>query len=143
MLSRFNELENTFALMDELWRRMDTGPSWTARPLASPAFSRVDMFDTGPTLVLQADLPGLTDKDVEVTLDGDHVSIVGERKVEAPEGYILRRRERHHVRFSRTLTLPCAVDPEATQAAVRDGVLTVTLTKAAGAQPRQIAVHAG
>lgn len=148
MLSRLSELENTFALMDELWRRMDrvwddAEPSWGARATASSVFPRINMFDTGPTLVLQADVPGLSDKDVEVSLDGNRVCIVGERKATAPEGYAARRQERRAVKFSRKLTLPCAVDASATQATVKDGVLTVTLAKSAEAQPRQISVQAG
>jgi HSP20 family protein len=152
MLSRFSELENTFALMDELRRRMDrvwddADPSWqraTASPrsLSASVFPPINLFDAGASLVLKADVPGLSEKDVQVTLNGGGVFLSGERKVVPPEGYSAHRQERSHVKFSRSLALPCAVDPEKTTATVKDGVLTLTLTKAAEAQPRQIAVRA-
>ena len=152
MLSRFSELENTFALMNELRRRMDRvwddvdpkwqGPAASPRSLSASVFPPINLFDTGSSLVLKADVPGLSEKDVQVTLNGGGVFISGERKVVAPEGYSAHRQERSHVKFSRSLTLPCAVDPEKTTATVKDGVLTLTLTKAAEAQPRQIAVRA-
>lgn len=151
MLSHFSDIENTFGLMNELRRRMDrvwedVDPSWSAateRPRPhSAVFPRVNLFDAGSNLVLQADVPGLSEKDIEVTLNGGAISLSGERRVVAPEGYSAHRQERSSVKFSRSLTLPCGVDPERTTATVKDGVLTVTLTKSVEAQPRQIAVRA-
>lgn len=154
MLSRFTDFENTVALMDELRRRMDrfwdvdqSWQSWQAttpthRSLSASGFLRVNLFDAGANLVLKADVPGLSEKDVQVTLDNGGISITGERKVVAPEGYSAHRQERSHLKFSRTFQLPCKVNPEQTTASVKDGVLTVTLAKAAEAQPRQITVRA-
>jgi HSP20 family protein len=151
MFPRFSDFENTVLLMDELRRRMDrvwedVDPSWHGAPatpgsLSASAFPRVNLFDAGSHLVLTADVPGLSEKDVQVTLNGTSLSISGERKVVAPEGYSVHRQERTHVRFSRSLTLPCTVNPEQTTATVKDGILTITLTKSAEAQPRQIAVR--
>jgi HSP20 family protein len=153
MLSRFSDLENTFALMDELRRRMDHvwedfDPSWqgttapSPRTLSASSWPRINVYDGGSNFVLKADVPGLSDKDVQVTLNESGLSISGERKVAAPEGYSAHRQERNHVRFSRSLTLPCKVDPEHTTASVKNGVLTITLAKAPEAQPRQITVRA-
>jgi HSP20 family protein len=155
MLSRFSDFENAFALMDELQRRMDriwedVDPSWrswqpaspTSRSLSASAFPRINLFDAGSNLVLKADVPGLSEKDVQVTLSDGGISLSGERKVVAPEGYSAHRQERSQVRFSRSMTLPCKVNPEQTTASVKDGVLTITLAKAAEAQPRQISVRA-
>jgi HSP20 family protein len=153
MLSRFSDLENTFALMDELRRRMDHvwedfDPSWqgtttpSPRTLSASSWPRINLYDGGSNLVLKADVPGLSDKDVQVTLNDGGLSISGERKVTAPEGYSAHRQERSHVTFSRSFPLPCKVDPEHTTASVKDGVLTITLAKAPEAQPRQITVRA-
>lgn len=154
MLSRLSEFENTFALMDELQRRMDriwedVDPSWrssqptspSSRALSASSFPRLNIFDAGSNLVLKADVPGLSEKDVQVTLSDGGISLAGERKVVAPEGYSAHRQERSQVKFSRSLTLPCKVDPEQTTASVKDGVLTITMAKAAEAQPRQIRVR--
>lgn len=154
MLSRYNDFQNTFALMEELRRRMDrawndaddgaTSWQWAASPRAfyAPVFPRINIHDAGSRLVVTADVPGLSEKDVEVTLNAGGVSISGERNVAPPEGYSAHRQERTHVKFSRSIELPCKVNPEESTATVKDGVLTITLAKAAEAQPRQIAVRA-
>jgi HSP20 family protein len=152
MFSRFGDASRDFALLDEFRRRLDRvwedmDPSWTASPSnvrthSSSAWPRVNLYDEGSNLVLKADVPGLSEKDVHVTLNESGVSISGERKVTPPEGYSAHRQERSSFSFSRSLTLPCKVNPEKTQASVKNGVLTVTLAKAPEAQPRQIAVQA-
>jgi HSP20 family protein len=151
MLSRFSDLENTFALMDELRRRIDrvwdnSDPSWegvtsSPRSFSSSVFPRVNVYDGGANLILKADVPGLSEKDVQVTLNDGGLSISGERTVAPPEGYSAHRQERSHVKFSRSLQLPCKVNPEQTTAAVKNGVLTITFAKAPEAQPRQISVR--
>ena len=152
MFSRFGDASRDFALLDEFRRRMDRvwedmDSSWTASPSnnrahSSAAWPRINLYDGGSNLVLKADVPGLSEKDVHVTLNESGVSISGERKVAPPEGYSAHRQERTSFSFSRSLTLPCKVNPEQTQASVKNGVLTVTLAKAPEAQPRQIAVQA-
>ena len=152
MFSRFGDASRDFALLDEFRRRMDRvwedmDSSWTASPSNARAHSsstwpRVNLYDGGSNLVLKADVPGLSEKDVHVTLNESGLSISGERKVAPPEGYSAHRQERASFRFSRSLTLPCKVNPEQAQASVKNGVLTVTLAKAPEAQPRQIAVQA-
>ena len=84
----------------------------------------------------------MSEADIELTLDAEVLSISGERKAVAPEGYSVHRRERPHVKFARSVTLPCKVDVEKTKASVKDGVLTITLAKAPEATPRRIAVQA-
>ena len=152
MFSRFGEASRDFALLDEFRRRMDRvweemDSSWTssppsARTHSSSAWPRINLYDDGSTLVLKADVPGLSEKDVNVTLNESGIALSGERKVVPPEGYSAHRQERTSFRFSRSLTLPCKVNPEQTQASVKNGVLTVTLAKAPEAQPRQITVQA-
>jgi HSP20 family protein len=152
MFSRFGDASRDFALLDEFRRRLDRvwediDPSWPASPSnarthSSSAWPRVNLYDGGSNLVLKADVPGLSEKDVHVTLNESGVSISGERKVAPPEGYSAHRQERSSFSFSRSLSLPCKVNPEQTEASVKNGVLTVTLAKAPEAQPRQIAVQA-
>jgi HSP20 family protein len=59
-----------------------------------------------------------------------------------PEGYTVHRRERPPMQFSRSFTLGVKIDPDKTEAELKDGVLKLTLQRAAEAQPRQIAVKA-
>jgi HSP20 family protein len=102
----------------------------------------VSLHDEGEALALYAEVPGLSEKDIDLNLNQNVLSISGERKVEAPEGYSVHRRERGSVRFSRSFSLPCPIDPEKASATVKDGILTVRLEKAPEARPRQITVKA-
>ena len=105
-------------------------------------FPRVGLEDNGSTLVVRADVPGLGEKDVELTLDSATLTIKGQRGEENPEGYSAHRKERRAYRFSRSFQLPTKVDAEKTEAVIKNGVLTVTLHKAQEAQPRNISVRA-
>lgn len=151
MLNRYTDFDRTFAMMDELRRRMDRvfeeyespRPSLRGEFDQVPRYTpgpRIHLFDTGKALVVKADLPGLTEKDVQISLNQDVLTVSGERKAEAPEGYLVHRKERNSVRFSRSFTLPSKVDPDKATAVLKNGVLTITLNKAAEAQPRQIVV---
>ena len=86
--------------------------------------------------------PGLSDKDVTLSLNQDVLTLAGKRGADAPKGYSVHRQERAALQFSRSVALPCKVDPEKATAAMKNGVLTVTLGKVAEAQPRRIAVRA-
>jgi HSP20 family protein len=148
MFHRFVDFDRTFNTFDELRRRIDR--IWddyeSARPdlgfYASSAWPKVNVFDAGDSLVFRADVPGVAEKDFNITLTPDGLTLSGERKTVVPEGYSVQRQERPAARFSRSWTLPYKVDAERTQATLKDGVLTINLTKAPEAQPRQITVRA-
>lgn len=154
MLNRFSDFDRTFAVMDELRRRMDRlfeeydAPARAQlrgefdQPPRYVTGPRIHLFDVGNAFIVKADLPGMTEKDVQISLNQDVLTLTGERKSDAPEGYVVHRKERNAVRFSRSFTLPSKVDPEKASAVLKNGVLTLTLNKAAEAQPRQIAVTA-
>ena len=104
--------------------------------------SPVSFEDEGASFVLRADVPGLTENDFEISVAGNSVTLRGERKLEVPEGHSVHRRERSAVRFAKSFELPARVDAEKVTAVLKHGVLTLTLPKAADAQPRQISVKA-
>ena len=148
MLTRWNDLDRTFAAMDEfrrrmdrLWDEFDTGFARTPA-LGGAAWPRTNLYDTGAALVLKAEVPGLGEKDFDLTLNQDVLTLRGERKPDAPEGYAVHRQERTPLRFARSFQLPSKVDPEKATATLRNGILTVSLPKAPEAQPRSIAVKA-
>jgi HSP20 family protein len=99
-------------------------------------FPRVGLEDAGSTLVVRAEVPGLTEKDVELTLDNSTLTIKGQRREETPEGYSAHRKERGAYRVSRSVQLPTKVASEKTEALLKNGVLTVTLHKAEEAKSR-------
>jgi HSP20 family protein len=150
-LTGWGDFDRDFAAFDELRRRMDRlfqdfdSGRWTVgdRPgLATQAWPRANLYDTGSEILLVAEVPGLGQKDVQISATQDVLTLSGERKADAPEGYSVHRKERSAVRFSRSFALPCRINVEKTSATVKNGVLTVVLAKAPEAQPRQITVKA-
>lgn len=141
MFGSWNDLERTFAVMDEWRRAVEQAYRDQDAPFESTAgWPRVSLWDQGKNLVLKADVPGLTDKDIELQLTQDVLTVSGQRRSDAPEGYSVHRQERFPARFARSFTLPVKVDGEKIAASLKDGVLTVTLPKAPESQPRQITV---
>lgn len=125
--------------MDQVFREYDAGTNGRARPVGYP---RVDLHDTKEAFVLTAEVPGLTDKDVQISVTGDSLTIAGERKAAAPEGYAVHRQERGLLRFARSFAMPARVDVDKVTATVKNGVLTVTLPKHPESQPKSITVKA-
>lgn len=145
MFASWSDFERTFAAMDELRRTVEQAyRDDEALPFERVAgWPRMSLWDEGRNLVLKADVPGLTDKDVQLSLTQDVLTVSGERKSDAPDGYSVHRQERQPTRFSRSFTLPYKVTADEINAKLENGVLTVTLPKAPESQPRQIAVKAG
>jgi HSP20 family protein len=102
----------------------------------------VDIYRVGDTeIVLEAELPGLRREDIDVSVEDGTLTIRGQRRREdgiADDAY--HRVERHYGAFSRSFTLPAAVDPGAVRADYRDGVLRVRLPRRAEARQQQIQV---
>jgi len=159
MMTRFSDVDRTFAVMDELRKRMDRvfdeyetrggfsvrSPFFEAFDVGFPSrvvatWPRLSVHDTGAALVLRAEVPGMKENDLKIEVNQEVLSLSGERKADAPEGYALHRRERAPVKFARSIALPCKVDAEKASAVLKDGLLTLTLPKAPEAQPRQINV---
>lgn len=107
------------------------------------AFPQASLDDKGGAFELRLEVPGLEEKDLELSADGSTVTLKGERKDAVPEGYSVHRKERSGYRFARSFTLPTKVDAEHIEASLKNGVLTVTLPKAKEAQPRRISVRSG
>jgi HSP20 family protein len=101
-----------------------------------------NLYDTGAAYVITAEVPGLTEGELEITATQDVVTVTGERKNEVPEGYSVHRSERPSVKFKRSYAMPARIDPEKVGAKLANGVLTLTLEKAAEVRPRQISVRA-
>jgi HSP20 family protein len=140
-----DDLDRTFSALEDFRRQMARAiESYDARGALYPAGNpRAALRDAGGELVLDADVPGLSEKDLELTVTQESVTLSADRKTEVPEGYAVHRRERpERLQFSRSFALPVKVDTERVTAAVKDGVLTVTLPKAAESKPRQVTVRA-
>jgi len=105
----------------------------------------VDLNETDNEVLVTAELPGVSEKEVEVSLAGDVLTIKGEKKYEHEEkngmnGYYAERR---YGSFSRSIALPFEVRDEKIDASYDKGVLTVRIPKKPEAQPRRIAIGNG
>ena len=104
----------------------------------------MDLIETDEDFVLRADLPGLSEDDVNIELEDNVLTISGERKSEHQErnqGYY--RVERASGTFSRSLTLPEGVNPEGIKASFDRGVLEVRIPKPQERKPRKVAISVG
>jgi len=111
-----------------------------ASPLTTWAPS-VDIYETENELVLKADLPDLNEKDLDVQVENNMLTIRGERRFEQKvkeENYL--RIERTYGSFSRTFSLPNTISSENIKAEYKNGVLTIEMPKRAGSKPKQVKI---
>ncbi len=104
----------------------------------------MDLVETDDHFILRADLPGLDERDVNIEVEDNVLTISGERKEEHQDdqqGFY--RVERSFGQFSRTLTLPKGIDPESISAHFQDGVLEVRIPKPEESKPRRISIGVG
>ncbi len=101
----------------------------------------VDMYETRNEVVVSAELPGISEKDIHLSITGDLLTIQGERREsdEVKDGSHYRR-ERWFGKFERTLALPMPVETGQVKATYRDGVLTVKLPKVEEIKPKEIKI---
>lgn len=129
--ARWDQLGEFLALQDQLGQLVGSdSPGWTPP---------VDLFETLDAFILTAEVPGLTQADIDVRAEESRVTVRGERSAHVPcEQY--HRVERGHGRFSRTFSLPESIDVDQVTAELKDGLLTLTMPKAAGRGSRKIRV---
>jgi HSP20 family protein len=118
-------------------RREDLASSGSFRPLTN-------IRDKSEKLVYEIEVPGMDRKDLDVTLDGDVLSVRGERKFTRDEnGGNWLWKESFHGAFATSFTLPEWVDPESIQANCRNGVLRIEIGKKSWALPKRIPIQSG
>jgi HSP20 family molecular chaperone IbpA len=122
-----------FADFDRLFRELD-------QRSVNTGAADVRTKNTPERYELTVDLPGLTQADVHLEVHRGVLTLSGERKHAVPEGYRSQRRERRAYQFSRSFTLPEDADVERVSAAMKNGVLTVSVAKRPEVKPRQIPV---
>jgi len=138
------------AIQSEMNRMFDQffNDPFTLLPLSSMRnvsefLPRVDVSETDESMLVTAELPGMEEKDIQISLENDALQISGEKKndVEA-EGKNFHRVERSYGSFQRVIPLVTEVDEDKVNATFKNGVLTVTLPKtpAASKQARKISI---
>ena len=110
-------------------------------PFGKKVYPRVDVKEDEERYTLEAELPGLTEKDIEVTVENNLLTISSVSEKDAEEGdngYVLH--ERRHQSFSRSFVLPKDVDPEKTEAGFSNGLLTLSIDKTPEMKPKTIEI---
>ena len=113
--------------------------STDAQPAREYVSPEVNIFETSEGYVLEAEMPGVSKEGLEITLEGNEMSIVGRRVDEATPGEALFR-ERALTDYRRVFELDPAIDTAKIAAKMDQGVLTMTLPKSAKVKPRKITV---
>jgi HSP20 family protein len=123
----FTEIDRLFKDIDEtIW---GTVPQW--KPI-------VDVREEDNTIIVDAELPGMTEDDVKVSVESNVLTISGERKAEKKEKY--HRTERYRGSFARSFTLPTSAEADKIEASFDKGVLTVKIPNKTPPAPREIEI---
>jgi len=144
--SVFNELDSLRREIDEAFRG-----AGVARPLAttflSPTSARrfplLNLSEDEGQVYLDALLPGIDPKELQLSLLRGTITISGERKAPSERSGLLHRSELGFGKFSRTVDLPSDIDPGRTTAEYKDGVMRITMAKSEHAKPRKIDIQVG
>jgi HSP20 family protein len=133
-------------MQDEMNRLFERWGSDGGRREFGFAYPALNVWEDGERLFLEAELPGMDLKDLEIYVTGnDQLTVKGERKPITPGNgtkAIRHRQERGFGKFTRTLALPFPVNPDNVQARFDNGVLRLELAKHESARPRKIQVKA-
>ncbi len=103
-------------------------------------FPALNVWDNGDELVAEAELPGLSIENLDISLMGSELTIRGKREPQNAKDAAYHRQERGTGEFARTVALPYPVNSDAVEAAMKDGILTIKMPKAESAKPRKIEV---
>lgn len=142
---RWDPFKEMTTLQERMSRLFDEAIGRGRRPdedyITGSWMPSVDVRETKDGLVIQAEIPGVDAKDVQVSVENAVLSIKGSRTFEkAAEGETYHRVERAYGAFERSFTLPTNVDPDHIEASYKQGVLTLQLHKKEEAKPRSIAI---
>lgn len=132
-LSKVQDQVNRY-FQDSFFRRAGDGSLSAWAP-------EVDIHETSDALVLEADLPGIDEKDLDIRVENNLLTIRGERKFEKKvneDSYL--RVERSYGAFTRSFSLPHTINTDQIQAEYRNGVLTIRLPKREEAKPKQVKI---
>ena len=146
VLTRWEPLREFSTLQDRMNRLFrETQGNGQDESLTSSSFApAVDVYEDEHNVALKIEVPGIDEKDIDVRIENNTLTVHGDRKIEKEEkeeNY--RRVERQYGSFTRTFNLPPTVDAEKVQADYDKGVLKITLPKKAEAKPKQIKVNVG
>ena len=143
LAERWEPSRGVLDIQQEMNRLFD---SFFGRPLGTNAAERVwvplvDVYETKDDLVVSLELPGVREKEVEVSITGDLLTVKGERRFDREvKDESFHRVERVYGKFERAIPLPVAVQTDKVKATYRDGMLEIRLPKVEEVKPKQIKI---
>src|SRR5882672_10174287 len=143
-LREFSTMQDRMNRMNRLFRD-SYGSEGPEEALTTTSFAPpVDIYEDEHSITLKLEVPGIDEKDVDVRIDNNTLTVHGERKIEKEEKEEnFRRVERQYGTFPRSFPLPSSVDSGQVRADYNQGVLKIKLAKKAEAKPKQIKVNVG
>jgi HSP20 family protein len=145
----FSDLGTLQERVNQLFNQNFGTTPWTGREprqhlMSANFIPPVDILEDDQNIVVQAELPGVTENDVEIRLENNVLTISGERRLEHEDKkQNVHRIERGYGRFTRSFTLPAVVEPEKVQANFDNGLLTITIPRREESKSRQIKITKG
>ena len=141
-LREYSDMQDRMNRMNRLFRE-SYNPEGPEDALTTTSFAPpVDIYEDEHNITLKLDVPGIDEKDIDVRIDNNTLTVHGERKIEKEEKEEnFRRVERQYGSFTRSFTLPSSVDTGQVSADYNKGVLKIKLAKKAEAKPKQIKVN--
>src|SRR6266852_4056341 len=146
VLTRWEPFREFSTLQDRMNRlfRETQGNSQDESLISSSFAPAVDVYEDEHNVTLKIEVPGIDEKDIDVRIENNTLTVHGERKIEKEEKEEnFRRVERQYGEFTRSFTLPSSVDPGQVTAHYDKGILKINLAKKAEAKPKQIKVNVG
>jgi HSP20 family protein len=141
-LREFSAMQDRINRMNRLFRE-SYSPEGPEEALTTTSFAPpVDIYEDEHSITLKLEASGIDEKDIDVRIDNNTLTVHGERKIEKEEKEEnFRRVERQYGSFTRSFTLPSSVDVSQVSADYAQGVLNIKLAKKAEAKPKQIKVN--
>jgi HSP20 family protein len=145
VLTRWDPFREFSTLQDRMNRMFRDSYGERDEALTTSTFAPpVDVYEDEHNVTLKIEVPGIDEKDLDVRVENNTLTVHGERKIEKEEKEEnFRRVERQYGSFTRSFTLPNTVDTDSIQAAYEKGILKIQLAKKAEAKPKQIKVNVG
>src|SRR5213592_4539240 len=145
VLTRWDPFREFSTLQDRMNRLFQQSYGDREKALTTSTFApAVDVYEDEHNITLKIEVPGIDEKDIDVRIENNTLTVHGERKIEKEEKEEnFRRVERQYGSFTRSFTLPSSVEPGQVSARCDNGVLKIKLAKKAEAKPKQIKVNVG
>jgi HSP20 family protein len=138
-----NPLDSFLRMQEEIARTLNSQPGQPREHVSARVWTpAVDVYEDGHEIVIQVDLPGMTQEEIDIELTDDTLTIKGERKFADEDGrekYV--RIERQYGAFQRSFTIGVPIKPDDVKASYRNGILELTLPKADQVKPKKVQVQ--